>query len=224
MKKINVLISTFFGYGYLTKIPGTIASIVTTVSSGRMIRGGWQGRQSPQFEQPGGTGSGVLVRREDDRYYVLTNNHVIEDTNSILITLLNGEEFEGDLVGRDPRQDLALVSFEGPKDLLLARLGDSSALEVGDLVLAIGSPFGFQSTVTSGIISALGRETSGNFGVVNIAEYIQTDAAINPGNSGGALVNLRGEVVGINTWIASRGGGNCWTRICSTNKLCKARN
>ena len=144
---------------------------------------------------------------EDGRYFVLTNNHVIENRNNILVTLHDGTEFEAELVGTDPRQDIAVVAFSGPRGLPTARLGDSSRLVVGDLVLAVGSPFGLQSTVTTGIVSALGRETSGTAGI-NIAEYIQTDAAINPGNSGGALVNLDGEVIGVNTWIASRSGGN----------------
>ena len=132
---------------------------------------------------------------------------MIENRDHILVTLDNGTEYEAELVGTDPRQDIAVVSFDGPRGLPTARLGDSSQIVVGDLVLAVGSPFGLQSTVTSGIISALGRETSGTAGI-NIAEYIQTDAAINPGNSGGALVNLDGEVIGVNTWIASRSGGN----------------
>ena len=163
--------------------------------------------QPRPFEQPGGTGSGIIVSSEDGRYFVLTNNHVIESRDSILVTLHNGGDFEAELVGTDPRQDIAVVAFRGPRGLPTARLGDSSQLVVGDLVLAVGSPFGLQSTVTAGIVSALGRETSGTAGI-NIAEYIQTDAAINPGNSGGALVNLNGEVIGVNTWIASRSGGN----------------
>ncbi len=164
--------------------------------------------QTPrQFEQPGGTGSGIIVSEENGRYYVLTNNHVIENRNAIQVTLDDGRDFDAELVGRDPRQDIAVLSFDGPRGLPVARLGDSSQLVVGDLVLAVGSPFGLQSTVTAGIVSALGRETTGSAGV-NIAEYIQTDAAINPGNSGGALVNLSGEVIGVNTWIASRSGGN----------------
>ena len=163
--------------------------------------------QPRPFEQPGGTGSGIIVSVEDGRYFVLTNNHVIENRDSILVTLDNGNEFEAELVGTDPRQDIAVVAFRGPRGLPTARLGDSSQLVVGDLVLAVGSPFGLQSTVTAGIVSALGRETSGTAGI-NIAEYIQTDAAINPGNSGGALVNLNGEVIGVNTWIASRSGAN----------------
>ena len=163
--------------------------------------------QPRPFEQPGGTGSGIIVNSEGGRYFVLTNNHVIENRDNILVTLDDGEEFEAELVGTDPRQDIAVVAFDGPRGLPTARLGDSSQLVVGDLVLAVGSPFGLQSTVTAGIVSALGRESRGTAGI-NIAEYIQTDAAINPGNSGGALVNLDGEVIGVNTWIASSSGVN----------------
>ena len=167
------------------------------------------GQPPPEFGQPGGTGSGIIVSNSGTLYYVLTNNHVIANSESITVTLDDGRDFDAQLVGRDPRQDIAVVSFRGPRGLPIARLGDSGRLMVGDLVLAVGSPFGFQSTVTSGIVSALERETSGNLdGGINIAQYIQTDAAINPGNSGGALVNLRGEVIGVNTWIASRGGGS----------------
>ena len=187
-------------------LPVVVKIDTTTMSSDRRGFGRPRLNPLPEFEQPGGTGSGVIVRRDRDRYYVLTNNHVIENTKSIQVTLDDGRDFDAELVGRDSRQDIALVSFAGPDDVPVASLGDSSSLFVGDLVLAVGSPFGFQSTVTSGIISALGRESGGIRG--NIAEYIQTDAAINPGNSGGALVNLNGEVIGINTWIASRGGGN----------------
>jgi Do/DeqQ family serine protease len=185
-----------------------VVKIDTTVPAGSRRRFGRSRQPVPEFGQPGGTGSGIIVSRTGTLYYVLTNNHVIANTDSIEVTLDDGRDFDAQLVGRDPRQDIAVVSFRGPSGLPLARLGDSSRLVVGDLVLAVGSPFGFQSTVTSGIVSALGRETSGNLDGVNIAQYIQTDAAINPGNSGGALVNLRGEVIGLNTWIASRGGGN----------------
>ena len=162
--------------------------------------------QPRPFEQPGGTGSGIIVSEEGGRYYVLTNNHVIENRDNILVTLDDGTEFEAELVGTDPRQDIAVVAFNARRGLQTARLGDSSELVVGDLVLAVGSPFGLQSSVTAGIVSALGRETRG--ARINIAEYIQTDAAINPGNSGGALVNLDGEVIGVNTWIASSSGVN----------------
>lgn len=152
-----------------------------------------------------GLGSGVIVRRDGNTYYVLTNAHVIGEADSIVITLDDGRDYEATKVGSDERKDLALVSMETNEDLPVAVFGDSSTLRVGDWVLAIGSPFGFQSTVTAGIISALGRR-GGPAG--NISDFIQTDASINRGNSGGALVNLRGEVVGINTWITSQTGGS----------------
>ena len=153
-----------------------------------------------------GLGSGVIVRRDGNTYFVLTNDHVIGQATEIKITLDDEREFDGTLVGKDPRKDLALVSFESrDRTIPIAVLGDSNDLQVGDWVLAIGSPFGFQSTVTAGIVSATGRR-GGPQG--NISDFIQTDAAINQGNSGGALVNLGGEVVGINTWITSRTGGS----------------
>ena len=186
-----------------------VVKIDTTVPAGSVQRFRRSPQPPPEFGQPGGTGSGIIVSNSGPLYYVLTNNHVIANSESITVTLDDGRDFDAQLVGRDPRQDIAVVSFRGPRGLPIARLGDSGRLVVGDLVLAVGSPFGFQSTVTSGIVSALGRETSRNLdGGINIAQYIQTDAAINPGNSGGALVNLRGEVIGVNTWIASRGGGS----------------
>ena len=184
-----------------------VVKISTTMVGGRQFSLSPRQTRPPQFEQPGGTGSGIIVSEDDGRYYVLTNNHVIENRNAIRITLHDGRDYDAELVGRDPRQDIAVLSFDGPRGLPVARLGDSSQLVVGDLVLAVGSPFGLQSTVTSGIVSALGRETS-DTASVNIAEYIQTDAAINPGNSGGALVDLNGQLVGINTAIVAPSGGN----------------
>jgi Do/DeqQ family serine protease len=152
-----------------------------------------------------GLGSGVIVRQDQNLYYVLTNDHVVGNADQITITLDDGEEFSASIVGKDARKDLALLSFESAEPIPVAALGDSSSLHVGDWVLAIGSPFGFQSTVTAGIVSALDRR-GGPEG--NISDFIQTDAAINRGNSGGALVNLRGEVIGINTWITSQTGGS----------------
>ena len=163
--------------------------------------------QEREFRQPG-LGSGVIVRKNGTRVYVLTNNHVAGGAAEISISLYDGREYTGSLVGGDPRRDLALVVFETRDQVPVAALGDSDALQVGDLVLAVGNPFGFESTVTMGIISALGRQAGQGAQVANLTDYIQTDASINPGNSGGALVNLRGEVIGINTWIASRTGGS----------------
>ncbi len=162
------------------------------------------GDRDRQFRTQG-LGSGVIVRRVDDIYYVLTNDHVVGNASAITITTDDGEEYSGDVVGTDSRKDLALLSFVTSDDIPVAGLGDSDTLQVGDWVLAIGSPFGFQSTVTAGIVSAVNRR-GGPDG--NISDFIQTDAAINRGNSGGALVNLRGEVVGINTWITSQTGGS----------------
>lgn len=152
-----------------------------------------------------GLGSGVIVQRDRSTYFVLSNDHVVGNANAITVTLDDGTEYSATIVGKDDRKDLALISFEANEEIPVAVLGDSDELQVGDWVLAIGSPFGFQSTVTAGIVSALGRR-GGPDG--NISDFIQTDAAINRGNSGGALVNLRGEVVGINTWITSQTGGS----------------
>lgn len=152
-----------------------------------------------------GLGSGVVVRREENIYYILTNDHVVGNADAITVTTDDGEEYEANIVGKDARKDLALLSVVTPDEIPVALLGDSDTLMVGDWVLAIGSPFGFQSTVTAGIVSAVNRR-GGPDG--NISDFIQTDAAINRGNSGGALINLRGEVVGINTWITSQTGGS----------------
>jgi serine protease Do len=160
-----------------------------------------------EFRQPG-LGSGVIVARTNGKVYVLTNNHVAGEAEEISISLYDGREFKGKLVGSDPRRDLAVVVFETREEVPVASLGDSDTMQVGDLVLAVGNPFGFESTITMGIVSALGRQADTGATVASLTDYIQTDASINPGNSGGALVNLRGEVIGINTWIASRTGSS----------------
>ena len=156
-----------------------------------------------------GLGSGVIVRQKNGVYYALTNNHVVNDANEITIATKDGREYPAELVGKDERKDLAIVSFKTNDYYPLASLGDSDTVAVGDWAIAIGNPLGeqFSFSVTLGIISALGR-TGGPGG--NINDFIQTDAPINQGNSGGPLVNIRGEVIGINTWIASNisGGGN----------------
>jgi Do/DeqQ family serine protease len=155
-----------------------------------------------------GLGSGVMIQRQGDKIFILTNNHVIDQAEKIRVKLSDNREFDGTLVGADPRRDLAMVSFT-TKDanITLAKLGNSDELQVGDWVLAMGNPLGLEFSVTSGIISAMGRQ-GGPDDNVNINNYIQTDASINRGNSGGALVNLKGEVVGINTWIASPNGAS----------------
>lgn len=159
-------------------------------------------KDAREYKRPG-LGSGVIVKRNGKKVYVLTNNHVVGTADEIQLTLPDHREFEATLVGTDERKDLALVVFETTEEVPIADLADSDEVQVGDWALAIGSPMGLESTVTAGIISAIGRE-EGPEG--NISDFLQTDAAINPGNSGGALVNIRGEVIGINTWIASSTG------------------
>ena len=158
-----------------------------------------QGNPPGGFEQKG-LGSGFIMSREG---YILTNNHVVEEADQIKVKLSNGKEYEGKVVGRDPKTDLALVKIEGISDLQPLKLGNSEDLKVGSWVVAVGSPFGLEQTVTAGIVSAKGRV----IGSGPYDNFIQTDASINPGNSGGPLVNLKGEVVGINTAIIAEGQG-----------------
>jgi serine protease Do len=146
-------------------------------------------------------GSGFII---DPDGFILTNNHVVEATDEILVKLGDGREFQAKVVGRDPQTDLALIKIEPDTPLQALKLGDSEQLHVGDWVLAIGSPFGLVSTVTAGIVSAKYRR----IGIGAYDDFIQTDASINPGNSGGPLLNMNGEVVGITTAIFSRSGGN----------------
>ena len=160
-----------------------------------------------EFRQQG-IGSGVIVRKTGNKLYILTNNHVVGNADEINVTLSDGRVFDAELVGKDPRKDLALVMFTSNENIPVARIGNSDDVTVGDWVIAVGNPMGFESTVTAGIVSAVGRESIPGLGVAQLTDYIQTDAAINQGNSGGALVNIRGEVIGINTWIASQTGGN----------------
>lgn len=153
-----------------------------------------------------GLGSGVIVRRVDNTLYVLTNNHVAGGATKISVKLNDGREFEGKLVGADSRMDIALVSFESTDNTIpVAKLGDSDDVRAGDICLAFGAPLGYSQSVTQGIVSATERNEPG---MSNINDFIQTDAAINQGNSGGPLVNIYGEVIGINTWIASSSGGS----------------
>ncbi len=147
-------------------------------------------------------GSGVIVDAEQG--YILTNHHVVEGADQILITLLNEETLEAEIVGSDPATDIAVIRVD-PENLVEIPFGESDDMLVGDYVIAIGNPFGLGHTVTSGIVSAVGRTGISRNGY---EDFIQTDASINPGNSGGALVNLRGELIGINSAIISRTGGN----------------
>ena len=148
-------------------------------------------------------GSGVII--DAAKGYVVTNNHVVDNANSIKVQLSDGRKFDAKVVGKDPRSDIALIQIQDPKNLTAIKIADSDALRVGDYTVAIGNPFGLGETVTSGIVSALGRS---GLNAENYENFIQTDAAINRGNSGGALVNLNGELIGINTAILAPDGGN----------------
>ncbi|MBU2538735.1 MAG: DegQ family serine endoprotease [Proteobacteria bacterium] len=159
-------------------------------------------QEMPQREQKRTSlGSGVIISKDG---YIVTNNHVVENADTINVRLTNFEEYDAKIIGRDPKTDLALLKITPKNGLPVTAFGDSEKLRVGDWVMAIGNPFGFEQTVTAGIVSGKGR----SLGSGPYENFIQTDASINPGNSGGPLFNLKGEMVGINTAIYSRSGGN----------------
>ena len=204
------------------EISKRVTPAVVNISTTKTMKGMEKGRLFPFFQDPffrrffgdeffrehemprkrkeQSLGSGVIV---SDDGYIVTNNHVVEGADEIKVVLSDRKEFVGKVVGADPKTDLAIVKIKA-SDLPAIVWGDSDQIEVGEFVLAIGSPFGLNQTVTSGIISAKGRA---NVGIADYEDFIQTDAAINPGNSGGALVNIRGELIGINTAIFTRSGG-----------------
>ena len=150
-----------------------------------------------------GLGSGVII--DADKGYIITNYHVIENANQITINLVSGHQYMAKVIGQDPQSDIALLQIESTQPLVAIKFSNSDELQVGDFTIAIGNPFGLGQTVTSGIVSALGRS---GLNLQNLENYIQTDAAINSGNSGGALLNLNGELIGINTAILGGNGGN----------------
>ncbi|MFC1585019.1 Do family serine endopeptidase [Fibrobacterota bacterium] len=164
-----------------------------------------QREKEPEEEYPMGIGSGFIISKQG---HIVTNNHVIENASRVKITLLNKKVYEADVVGRDEKTDIAVLKIDAAaSELEVVAFGDSDALKIGEWVLAIGNPFGYDHTVTTGIVSAKGRRQQFSRGRDVYQNFIQTDAAVNPGNSGGPLVNLRGEVMGINTLIVSQSGG-----------------
>lgn len=172
-----------------------------------MPREGERGQNAPRRSIPSGRGSGIVITEDG---YILTNNHVVEDADKITVSFSDGKEYSAEIKGRDPRSDLAVIRLKDLKGLSYAKLGDSSAARVGEFVLAIGAPLMMDHTVTVGHISAKGRvlpEIAQLIGPYADQDFIQTDASINPGNSGGPLVNLYGEVIGINTAIRGIGTG-----------------
>lgn len=173
------------------------------------------GRQLPPRAQSA-LGSGVIVEKSG---IIVTNNHVIKDADEVKVALADGREFESKILLKDESLDLAVLKIDGQEDFPVVAVGDSEALEVGDLVLAIGNPFGVGQTTTSGIVSALART---HIGVSDFGFFIQTDAAINPGNSGGALIDMGGRLVGINTAIYSRSGGSIGIGFAIPSNIVKA--
>ena len=159
----------------------------------------WHQRGAPQPHKSSGEGSGFVISQDG---YIVTNNHVVQDMDEIMVHFLDGDELEAEVIGRDPKTDIALLKVDpGKKSLNTIALGDSDATRPGDWVVAIGNPFGLAHTVTAGIVSAKNRRDVMNH--QSYEDFIQTDAAINPGNSGGPLIDLQGHVIGINTAIRS---------------------
>ena len=169
--------------------------------------------EAPRQRKEQSLGSGVII----DGGYIVTNNHVIAKADEIKVVLSDKREFKGKLVGSDPKSDLAVIKIPA-SNLPTIPWGDSTRLEVGEYVLAVGNPFGLNQTITMGIVSAVGRA---NVGIADYEDFIQTDAAINPGNSGGALVNVKGELIGINTAIFTRSGGYMGIGFAVPSKMAK---
>jgi serine protease Do len=177
-----------------------IASTTRQRGSGRSPFERFFGPGGPDGPSRGGQGSGFIVRSDG---YIMTNNHVVAGATDVRVNLANGRQYEAKIIGADAETDLAVIKIQAD-DLPVAKFGDSDSCEVGQWVLAVGNPFGLENTVTAGIISAKGR---GSMGLSYYGNFIQTDAAINPGNSGGPLVNLNGEVIGVNNAITTQTGG-----------------
>ncbi|GAA3625367.1 trypsin-like peptidase domain-containing protein [Flavivirga jejuensis] len=201
-KSVNSLLNTNETPNFTVAAENTVHAVVhvknMTLSSGQMtFEDLFFGRRSQRAQL--GTGSGVIINADG---YIITNNHVIDNAHELSVTLNNNTTYKAELIGTDPKTDIALLKIDADEDLPYATFGDSDQAKIGEWVLAVGNPFNLTSTVTAGIISAKSRDLTGK----SSQSFIQTDAAVNPGNSGGALVNTNGELIGINTAISSQTG------------------
>ena len=201
---------------YSRTIISVVAKIAPAVVNLR-VHGPGPGNQSRRGSEAGGSGSGFVIAPDG---YILTNSHVVHGASRMEVALADGRRFDASLVGDDPETDLAVVRINAPQ-LTHAQFGDSKSIRVGQIAIAMGSPFGFQQTVTAGVVSALGRSMRSQSGR-RIDNVIQTDAALNPGNSGGPLVNSRGEIIGVNTAIILPAQGICFAIASNTAEFVTA--